>query len=89
MTYNFNKIKRTSKMFTFADDSRLRVVRVSQKGEQTKWTYIRFEPGASSGSVTSKHVGNGWAWIDATEIADRYADFCGKYKVKVESTDNY
>ena len=36
MTYNFNKIKRTSKMFTFADDSRLRVVRVSQKGEQTK-----------------------------------------------------
>lgn len=86
MSYNFNTIVRTSRMFTFADDSRLRVIRIAQKGEQTKWTYIRFERDAYKGSVSGEYVGNDWAWIDAIERADHYASFCGKYTVKHEKT---
>ena len=88
MSYNFNSKVRTSRMYKFADGSSLRVVRVAQKGEQTKWSYIRFEENAINGSITAEYVGNDWAWIDAEERAKRYASFCGDYKMKIEKSYN-
>lgn len=84
MSYNFNARVRTSRMFRFADGSSLRVTRVAQKGEQTKWRYIRFEAESIRANNTTEYVGNDWSWVDAKERADRYSDFCGPYKMKIE-----
>lgn len=90
MSYNFNRRTRNSKMFTFADGSKLRVIRTAQKGEETTWDYINFEPNQARSTNMQRYEGNDWRWIDAQERAEHIAYYIGgTFTVKNEKKDSF